>query len=124
MPGLSECLIKLQHEVAQVVLCLYVACMMLGRVYSSLLIPLPAPEADNTSPDAGGDSWVLVASDGLFENEVRGGGGGLENQAAVDMCLAAGDSKSAEELAENLAAAAVQAGSTDDVTVVVLKLNT
>eukprot|EP00891_Asterochloris_glomerata_P008745 jgi/Astpho2/8745/fgenesh1_pm.00128_%23_11_t len=72
----------------------------------------------------GGDSWVLVASDGLFENEVRGGGGGLENQAAVDMCLAAGDSKSAEELAENLAAAAVQAGSTDDVTVVVLKLNT
>ena len=103
-------------EVLTVVLRVYVACMLLGR--------LSASGADSASPNAGGDSWAIVASDGLFENEVRGGGGGLENQAAVDMCLAAGDSKSAEELAGNLAAAAVQAGSTDDVTVVVLKLNT
>jgi len=26
------------------------------------------------------DSWVVVCSDGLFANEERGGGGGLENQ--------------------------------------------
>ena len=94
----------------------YVADVLLGRMLAS--------GADNASPNAGGDSWVVVASDGLFENEVRGGGGGLGNQAAVDMCLAAGDSKSAEELAADLAAAAVKAGSTDDITVVVLKLNT
>ena len=98
------------------VLRVYVGYMLLGR--------LPARAADDASQNAGGDSWVIVASDGLFENEVRGGGGGLENQAAVDMCLAAGDSKSAEELAQDLAAAAVQAGSTDDVTVVILQLNT
>ena len=106
----------MQLGFAEVVLRVYVGYMLLGR--------LPASAADNASRNAGGDSWVIVASDGLFENEVRGGGGGLENQAAVDMCLAAGDSKSAEELAQDLAAAAVQAGSTDDVTVVVLQLNT
>ena len=115
-PGLSGCLIGLQLEFAEVVLHVYAAYVLLGR--------LSASGADSASPNAGGDSWVIVASDGLFEDEVRGGGGGLENQAAVDMCLAAGDSKSAEELAQDLAAAAVQAGSTDDVTVVILKLNT
>ena len=26
------------------------------------------------------DAWIVVASDGLFENEVRGGGGGLSNE--------------------------------------------
>ena len=58
-----------------------------------------------------------MASDGLFENEVRGGGGGLENQEVVDMCLKAKEATSAKQLARELVEAAQQAGTTDDVTV-------
>lgn len=71
---------------------------------------------------AGDDTWIIVASDGLFENEVRGGGGGLDNQEAVDLCLNSKKSTSAEQLASELVEAAQQAGTTDDVTVAVLRL--
>lgn len=72
---------------------------------------------------AGDDTWVIVASDGLFENEVRGGGGGLENQQVVDMCLKAKDGISAKQLARELIDAAQSEGTTDDVTVALLKLS-
>ena len=72
---------------------------------------------------AGDDTWVIVASDGLFENEVRGGGGGLENQQVVDICLKAKDGISAKQLARELIDAAQSEGTTDDVTVALLKLS-
>ncbi len=65
------------------------------------------------------DTLVLIASDGLFANEERGGGGGLTNQEAVEMAARLPDPQDA---AQKLARAAQQAGSTDDVTVVVLRL--
>ena len=72
---------------------------------------------------AGDDTWVIVASDGLFENDIRGGGGGLENQQVVDMCLKAKDGTSAKELARDLIEAAQAEGTTDDVTVALLRLS-
>ena len=72
---------------------------------------------------AGDDTWVIVASDGLFENEIRGGGGGLENQQVVDMCLKAKDSTSAQQLARELIEAAQSEGTTDDVTVALFRLS-
>ena len=71
----------------------------------------------------GDDTWVIVASDGLFENEVRGGGGGLDNQQVVDWCLKSKDSTSTQQLARELIEAAQQEGTTDDVTVTLLKLS-
>ncbi len=61
-----------------------------------------------------------LASDGLFANVERGGGGGLENQEVVDMCNKSGASP--EQLAKKLVLAAQEDGSTDDVTVVVFSL--
>lgn len=78
---------------------------------------------DHAACFAGDDTWVIVASDGLFENDVRGGGGGLENQQVVDMCLKAKDSTSAQQLARELIEAAQAEGTTDDVTVALLKLS-
>jgi serine/threonine protein phosphatase PrpC len=65
------------------------------------------------------DTLVLIASDGLFANEERGGGGGLTNQEAVQL---AGQVADADDAARRLVAAAQDAGSTDDVTVVLLRL--
>eukprot|EP00892_Ulva_mutabilis_P009741 jgi/Ulvmu1/7139/UM034_0045.1 len=67
------------------------------------------------------DSWVVVCSDGLFANEERGGGGGLTNQQIMDICNAATNADP-NELATELCKAAQAAGSTDDVTAVVMKL--
>jgi protein phosphatase 1L len=67
------------------------------------------------------DSWLIVASDGLFENEVRGGGGGLTNEQAIKICEK-NKSKSCRDIAAILVDAAVEAGTTDDVTVIVGKL--
>ena len=67
------------------------------------------------------DQWVVLSSDGLFANEERGGGGGLTNAEVVRMCDRL-KAKPCAEIAASLAAAAVEAGSTDDVTVVVLRL--
>ncbi len=56
---------------------------------------------------------------GLLINVERGGGGGLTNEQACAIAQACGY---ADEAARALVAAAVEAGSTDDVTVVVFKL--
>lgn len=66
------------------------------------------------------DAWLIVASDGLFENEVRGGGGGLTNEQAIQICEK-NKSKSCKDIAALLVDAAVEAGTTDDVTVIVGK---
>ena len=71
---------------------------------------------------AAGDEWVVLASDGLFENEVRGGGGGLTNEEVVTTLARAGPRESGDELAMQLVSAAVDAGSTDDITVLVLQV--
>jgi hypothetical protein len=75
-----------------------------------------------TFASTGDDTWIIIASDGLFENEVRGGGGGLDNQEVVDMCLKSKDSTSAKQLARELVEAAQEVGTTDDVTVAVLRI--
>lgn len=62
-----------------------------------------------------------MCSDGLFANEERGGGGGLTNQQIVDVCNGASES-STQEIADELCKAAQAAGSTDDVTVALLRL--
>lgn len=67
------------------------------------------------------DKWVIVSSDGLFANMERGGGGGISNEEAISMCNKMAG-KSCNEISQTLAEAAVEAGSTDDVTVVVLRL--
>eukprot|EP01024_Parvocaulis_polyphysoides_P033080 TRINITY_DN2949_c0_g1_i3.p1 TRINITY_DN2949_c0_g1~~TRINITY_DN2949_c0_g1_i3.p1 ORF type:complete len:315 (-),score=58.31 TRINITY_DN2949_c0_g1_i3:324-1268(-) len=67
------------------------------------------------------DKWLVVSSDGLFDNEERGGGGGLNNKLVQEMCNNAGG-KSCEQLAQELCKGAQKNGSTDDVTVVVTKL--
>jgi protein phosphatase 1K len=68
------------------------------------------------------DSWIVLASDGLFAEEARGGGGGLDNDTVAELCKAAGGSSSCDTLAKLLAESAQKVGSTDDVTVVCLKL--
>ncbi len=68
------------------------------------------------------DSWIIVCSDGLCGNVVRGAGGGLSNQEIVDLVLKEGRSSDADTVAQRLADAAQSAGSTDDVTVVALRL--
>lgn len=68
------------------------------------------------------DSWVLLSSDGLFENPERGGGGGWTNQELADYLLAAPADKDPETLAKELIQQAVAKGSTDDVTVQLLRL--
>ena len=68
------------------------------------------------------DSWIVVASDGLFNEEERGGGGGLSN-ADVAEILGSVAGASANDVAEILASTAQQVGSTDDVTVTLMKLN-
>ena len=68
-------------------------------------------------------SWVVVASDGLFANSERGGGGGLSNEevgSVVAQVVAAGGG--ADGVAGALTASAQAAGSTDDVTVVCMRL--
>mmetsp|Transcript_34515 Transcript_34515/g.102532 ORF Transcript_34515/g.102532 Transcript_34515/m.102532 type:complete len:342 (-) Transcript_34515:735-1760(-) len=67
------------------------------------------------------DAWVVVSSDGLYAEVERGGGGGLTNEQVGEI-LAAAPGASAEQAAKELAAAAQEVGSTDDVTVVVLRL--
>ena len=71
---------------------------------------------------ADADSWVIVCSDGLCGNIVRGAGGGLDNQEIVDLVLKGGKAQTAKSVAEKLSIAAQEAGSTDDVTVLALRL--
>jgi protein phosphatase 1L len=69
------------------------------------------------------DSWIIIASDGLFANTERGGGGGFENDDVAAMCANA-KGNNPEELAKALALQAQQKGSTDDVTVIAIRLTT
>lgn len=89
-----------------------------GTSYESGFGVVAEPDVTITRLD-GDDSWLIVSSDGLLINVERGGGGGLTNEQAVAIAQACGD---ADEAARALVAAAVEAGSTDDVTVVVFKL--
>ncbi len=77
----------------------------------------------HSSSLAEGDSWLVLASDGLFAEEARGGGGGLDNETVAELCMTASAAGSpSAKLAELLSKTAQQVGSTDDVTVVVMKL--
>eukprot|EP01025_Chloroclados_australasicus_P033053 TRINITY_DN3358_c0_g3_i2.p2 TRINITY_DN3358_c0_g3~~TRINITY_DN3358_c0_g3_i2.p2 ORF type:complete len:221 (+),score=25.06 TRINITY_DN3358_c0_g3_i2:80-742(+) len=67
------------------------------------------------------DQWLVISSDGLYDNVERGGGGGLSNEEVKSICNNAG-SKQCEEIAKELCTKAQKTGSTDDVTVVVVKL--
>ena len=68
------------------------------------------------------DSWVMLSSDGLFENPERGGGGGWTNQEIADFLTSQPADAEPETLAKELIAQAVAKGSTDDVTVQLLRL--
>jgi serine/threonine protein phosphatase PrpC len=68
---------------------------------------------------AAADTHVVIASDGLFAEEARGVGGGLDNAAVAELCQTGA---SCAELAKTMSLAAQKVGSTDDVTVVVLRL--
>lgn len=70
---------------------------------------------------SGKDNWLLLASDGLFANEERGGGGGLSNEE-IAQYVKRENTKPLEEIVEGLIDSAQRAGSTDDITVVLAKL--
>jgi protein phosphatase 1K len=82
------------------------------------VIAEPSVSRKALSPE---DRWIIIASDGLFANQERGGGGGVSNEQAVKICEK-NSSKTCKEIASFLIDAAVGAGSTDDVTVIVCKL--
>lgn len=67
------------------------------------------------------DKWLVLATDGLFAEEERGGGGGLDNETVQSMLAAAGNTP-LDNLAQAMAEKAVKVGSTDDVTLVVMRL--
>jgi len=70
------------------------------------------------------DAWLIVSSDGLYNEVERGGGGGLTNEQAVEMCEELDrEGRSLDEIARALSETAVKQGSTDDVTCCVLKLS-
>lgn len=89
--------------------------------YSSGFGVIAEPDVSVVELTPGEDFWVVVSSDGLFANEERGGGGGLTNEEVIQLCVKL-SSKSCNEIAQTLAAEAVEAGTTDDITVVVLRL--
>ena len=69
-----------------------------------------------------GPAWVVVASDGLFANIERGGGGGLSNEE-VGVVVGKAAGSGASGVAQALCDAAQAAGTTDDVTVSVLAVD-
>jgi protein phosphatase 1K len=85
------------------------------------LSPEPFTTLRRLTPD---DAFVVLASDGLFAEEARGGGGGLTDAMVAELCAAAGERTPCDVIAKTLADAAVAIGSTDDVSVVVLRLGT
>ncbi|PNW79761.1 hypothetical protein CHLRE_08g365632v5 [Chlamydomonas reinhardtii] len=70
------------------------------------------------------DSWLVVASDGLYAEEERGGGGGLDNAGLVELLSSVPAGADLNKVAQTLASTAVTLGSTDDVTLVVMRLGT
>ena len=74
---------------------------------------------------AGETSFLVLSSDGLYSNEERGGGGGLSNERVGELCAAAPKDATAAQLAklaEEMAREAVEKGSTDDITVLIVRL--
>eukprot|EP00468_Gymnochlora_sp_CCMP2014_P003766 CAMPEP_0167756788 /NCGR_PEP_ID=MMETSP0110_2-20121227/9574_1 /TAXON_ID=629695 /ORGANISM="Gymnochlora sp., Strain CCMP2014" /LENGTH=312 /DNA_ID=CAMNT_0007642925 /DNA_START=152 /DNA_END=1090 /DNA_ORIENTATION=- len=67
--------------------------------------------------DLSNAEWMIVASDGLFETENRGGGGGLTPEQ-ISSIVEGMKGSSAEQISMKLAQEAQKAGSTDDVTVI------
>jgi len=69
------------------------------------------------------DTWLIVSSDGLYNEVERGGGGGLTNEEAVAMAIDL-DKKGVplDEIAKKMSERSVQKGSTDDITCCLLKL--
>ena len=74
----------------------------------------------------GEDAFLVLSSDGLYANEDRGGGGGLELEDVAAMCSADAPATAAAcaALASKMAKEAVSRGTTDDVTVTVVRLPT
>jgi len=68
------------------------------------------------------DEYLLLCSDGLNTNEERGGGGGLENDEVIELIKKAGPNPDLAALSKDLCLKAQTAGSTDDVTVTLIKL--
>lgn len=92
-----------------------------GSGYSSGFGVIATPDVEFMDLDKT-KGWLVVSSDGLNTNEERGGGGGLDNAEVAKMCKAAGARKDPNELAKELVKGAVAAGSTDDVTVLCVRL--
>ena len=67
------------------------------------------------------DTWVMMSSDGLFANGARRRRR-IENQEIADFLLAAPADATPESLAKELCSMAVAKGSTDDITVTLMKL--
>jgi serine/threonine protein phosphatase PrpC len=68
------------------------------------------------------DTWVCISSDGLIDNPERGGGGGFTNEDIADFLNKAPADASPESLAKELVESAVKRGSTDDITVQLIRL--
>lgn len=74
-------------------------------------------------PLDGSCEYVIVASDGLFNEVERGGGGGLTPELVGRMMTKEANGMNAQQLAEKLCEKAKDEGSIDDISVVVLKLD-
>ncbi|XP_057860010.1 probable protein phosphatase 2C 32 [Cryptomeria japonica] len=60
------------------------------------------------------DDFVVLGTDGLWEK--------IENQEVIDMCLSIGSKKPLEDVAKHLVKVAQDRGTTDDISVIVLRL--
>lgn len=67
------------------------------------------------------DSYIIISSDGMFANEERGGGSGLDEKRILRAVRGA-KAKDLDKVCEKMVLDAQKAGSTDDTTVLVLKL--
>lgn len=68
---------------------------------------------------------LVLSSDGLYANEERGGGGGLTNERVAELVAtlpASPDAAALGALAQRMATEAVEQGTTDDVTVMLVRL--
>lgn len=81
-----------------------------GEVSPTLALhTLCAPRPPSPHSPPADDSYVVLASDGLFAEEARGGGGGLDNNTVAELCNASGGS-SCSALAESMSKAAQKVG--------------
>jgi protein phosphatase 1L len=93
-----------------------------GVIAEPHVAQLPIPQ---TSGKTGRSPVLVLSSDGLYANEERGGGGGLTNDRVAEMVASlapAPDAAALASLAQRLAEEAVEKGTTDDVTVMCIRL--